>query len=1253
MSNGARTARGRFQAALLCLPLLASCADTPPEAPPHRKRGTVGEEVFRVFCKRYSAQAFPDDLDGVAFNPACEGSGPIPEGRNDPHFSALIERRSKIVKALDEILQSKEGEKELHEDELRTFLGSLIPLYDPPSLMPESTRALANVLGRVLDDKDETGKKALDVLARTTGRVGYRPLKQALGVVRPLLEYPGLDDFIQSSLQLVAKGGKAEKEYDAVIHGLSLELATYEDTPLAPDSTLILTRDLMFNDLTETLKADLVGNPLQLVRRDDRGVAVPLREPGAPLPAPFIDEDGDDRADIDGFGRLRSMPGGPAQIPAPFAVRNEAPTERDSVTGLAKNVWDGSNKPLFNHADMNATLLASLLREQINLIKVHKGDRTTFEKMGRGAPALLGLTGQRVREYGKAKIAFEGPDPATAPILDLVHAFSSIAGKPETKKALEVIRQTMERPELEPATAQLIQTLLNIKARADMHPEAQLVGKDGPGTPSRFWDDMIDVARRMVVPITYKAKNGTMQTGVRAGLIEAVMRSILDEDEPGDEPGPPMKPDPNDPSQSIPDQWNPPCEGVCAPAQGKLLANWLRHRDVVTYPNSPSQDFADINGRAKSTECKEPGKAYCVEVDRSMPDHGFNRSIFQRVLGMVYGLNGQTQMNKDGARISDPLPLPLDLNPFDGVQNSWKPGELFTVPDMVEVHILAVLNKSHIGLKDGLISTVSGLCNILGITAFNGLACIGATQEKNSGILGFDDTPSPESLARFVFNEPNAFVSGISDPVTVKGGAPIRVWEPLALYPMEVIDPEAKPLGAPDHPGLTFIQAGRSLMKAFNEHEIRDTTADPKDYPLGALGDHFLFGDLLSTLHMHWSSRSSDNCFGPPQNTETCTQSLDPNAPFYNYQSDLRSYEPLIAEAMDDERLLEVLYDATKALKSIQVDGEDGITILAKFVELLIRPMDGLTYRDGRTTALTNLGDEVGYVSPLYLLLDALNAIDKSFAAPEHKDRLATWREARSEFVDTVLAIDEDANGNKRMADRLGRAVSIHMIKFAQDRIAAHEAAGDLDEWTASFVPRLIDVLDRPVVGAVLKLLDKTWEDKKAGAEFAKLTKYLFEEEGPGFAVSLLASGDLLQLLDDVTAIAPLLDLAAEAVAPGVTNSVDVTGKEFLIDGGLARKMVELQAAIIDIDTKRPSTTAKLLRNLVNDMGDGYTPLETLLDAIAEIERVDPKKPSDAPLDRADLEAVLTSVHHFMTDEEHGLERLYAVIEHRKREVGE
>jgi hypothetical protein len=1226
MSKRAQVGRGGV--ALLCFGLLSSCANEPEEPVERRPRGSTGEEVFRVFCKRAATAAFPEDLEGTQFNAACEGKGESP--RSNPHFDALLARRTVLVEALDIALGGDPAlAKELvpapfMEDELHDFMGSLVPLYDPPALAPSTTRSIAQVPGRLLDDKDATGKKALDVLARTTGRKGYRPLSQALGVIRPVLEYPHLDDFVASSIALTAKGGKAEKEFDALIHALSLELATYDPTPLAPDSTLTLARNLLLSDLWEHIPEERpAADPLLLVKRDGRGVAVPFKSG-----EPFTDLDGDTQPDIDGFGRLR-LSDGKALAPAPFKVRGERNVERDNYDA-ALNTWSeetdesGQKLPLFSNIDIDKTMLAGMAREQTRLLVTKQpGDRTTVDKLTRGMPALLGKTVKRKLKYGKADIEWDGPDLASAPIAQLVHAVGTVVAKPEFAKVLAVLEDQLKNHEAE--SAELIDVLLRIDARADAHPEAVIIGANGePGGPSQFWDDMIAIGERMTVP-------------ERRGLIEDLMRSLLDTDEPGDEPPLPNK------ANGVPDETNPPCAGVCAPAQGVMLANWMRYRDHVVYPGT------DINATARSQMACE-GKPYCDPVDYTQRDVGWNRSIFQRVLAMVHSLNGQSQCNKDGAKLKgDVLGADWPLLPGD----TYAPCELFNVPDMVEVHILATLNKSQIKILDGQLKTLSNVGCLVA-----GLGCLGVTQEEKSGIKGFDDTPSPESLARFVFafgahTDPakNEFITNMSGPALTLDGVEIDKWEADALFPMEVVDPDAKPLDQPNHPGLNFLQAGRSLMKAFEEHEIRGNPG-PED-KVGPLIDAkgYLFGDLMSTLHMHWAARSEEPCNGPPQ--ETCTQSFDPSAPFYSHQSNLRSYEPLIAEIMGEERLLEVLYRSTKALSETKIGSEDGITIMASFVELLLRPDPALAYRDGRATARTNLGEDVGYVSPMYLLLDGLKAIDDSFATDEHKARLATWKEARSQLIDALMTIEMGEDGKLRMEDRIGRAVSLKVLRFLQDRIAAHRDAGDLEEWAATLDDRLVEQLDRPLIGAALKFMDRAWEDEKAGAELARLTKYLVEE-GPGLSASLLAAGDLLQLLDDAVSIAPLLDLVAEAVAPGVTDSVDVSGKPFSAADGIARRATEMQHAVSLIDTKRPSTTAKLMRNLVSDsMSDGSTPLEVILDVIAEVERADPSVPAEQPLDRKDLVSVLGTVHKFLSDEEHGLERLYNVIVNRKLDPGE
>ncbi len=1154
---------------------LAACAEAPGgEVPTRRERLSVGGEVFRVFCRRMAADAFPDDLEGTEFNATCEGSGAPP--RPNARLQALVEHRAKIVKSLDRVLGDEAAQTQgevralLEQDELRSFLRATLPLYDPPAArLPELTRSLVRVLDRLVDEKDPLGQAALDVFSRITGRVGYRPLTLALGVARPLLEYPRLDQFTRSSLNLVAGGGSAAKQLDALVSGLAVELATADDSPPEKDSTLVLARGLLMSALAD-LEPDPKQAPLWLVLRDPRGIALPELLKGK-LPGPFADLDSDLRADIDGFGRLVAKAGGPASIPTPFAIASESAVQRDAA-GRALNMWAGEEALLYQHLDVQQSMLAGLAREQRLLLTPKKaGDHTAVDKLARGLPAVLGAWQERKVSYGKTAVAFNGP--SLDPTLDLAHAVGSVAAEPEIEKALQVLEASLRDHEAE--SAAFIGALLDIDRRADLHPEAVLTGIGGPGKPHELWDDLIKIGVRITQ---------------RPGLLEALMRSFLD---------------------------------PRAPGQGPLIGNWMRHRDVVSYPNAPSTNPADINGRAV--------RAYTELVDRSKPDIGLNRSLFQRTAAMVHGLHGQRHCNKQNARLRIHLgPLPLTL-PLAG--SGYAPCALFEVSDLVETHIQSVLDRAHIPLKPGDLNALGGLCPVVDAT------CLGKTQEKESGIVGFDDTPTPEALARFVFAPPNDFLKGITDPVMTLDGVKIVDWEPNGLFPMEVVDPTAKPYGQPNHPGLNFYQAGYPLFQAFDDHERRDG-ADK-------LRDGYLFGDLLSTLHMHWASRSTEDCSGPP--AETCTQSLDKQRPFYSHQTNLVSYEPLIAEALIDVDLMARLHEITKALAEIKIGGEDGITIMARLVTLLLTPDPDLRYRDGRTSALTNGGTKLGYVSPLYLLLDGLKRIDTSFATQEHAHRLAAWHEGRGELVDLMFGTEEK-DGAKRMKDRIGRAITLRMLGFLQDRIRSHREAGDLVEWGASFAPRTKSTLEKPWVAGAIGLFDRTYEDAAAADEFARLAKYLFEEEGEGFSTSLLASADLLQLLDDSASLTPLLHVAAEAIAPGVVEAV-AKGGTFKVSAGLARSFVEFQNAISDLDKGTPSTSAKLMRNLVApSMEDGRTPLETLLDVVSEIQRMDPSGPLDAPLERADFRSIAQGLRDFLADQDRGLERFYRVVQNRTLE---
>ncbi len=72
------------------------------------------------------------------------------------------------------------------------------------------------------------------------------------------------------------------------------------------------------------------------------------------------------------------------------------------------------------------------------------------------------------------------------------------------------------------------------------------------------------------------------------------------------------------------------------------------------------------------------------------------------------------------------------------------------------------------------------------------------------------------------------------------------------------------------------------------------------------------------------------------------------------------------------------------------------------------------------------------------------------------------------------------------------------------------------------------------------------------------------------------------------------------------------------------------------------------LSNLVTlpESGRGETPLETILDVVAEVNRVDPGLGTSLRSD--DHRAVLTTAHEFLTDQDRGLERIYNVIQSRE-----
>lgn len=1203
------------QALIVCVGLMASaCAKDVWTYPGSREaEPTVGGDVYRVFCKRTAKAEFPKEMTGLPFDAACNGGGVEalePKYQDNKRFEAILARRDTIVKTINRVLGDDEAMVEkiitiLKPDEITDFLKQLLPLYDGEDpVLPGSTRAIAASIFPLTEPaKGDTGDKALNALAGITGRTGYRKLDLALGLIKVVLTYPGLDDLSETGMKFLARGGKGEVELDEIAQGLALEMASYDDSPLAPDSTLRIARDFMLSpiyDLEKDANELPVGGPIYVTKRDSRGVALPLLEGGA-LPSVFeadgTDEAGNPIAAIDSSGKFK---GG---APPPYKVLGEKGVDRDDM----ERALNGGQQ-LYQDFDANLTMVGAFLHEDARLSTPYPGDkdRTPFEKIGRGLPALFGLSNKHTVKYGKTSVTFDGPDPATGAIHDLVHGLGGLLKHPEeTRRLLEALRIGMRDHEHE--MTQLVDVMLQMNelGKQDAYKDAVLLGEtDGtPGGAHRFWDDLIGVAERM---------------SRRKGMLEAVIRMITQD---------------------------------ATIQQDQIFATWMTFKDVAKYPGAdmqPGDTANDLYTDEQETQLNGVATiTYKTEVDRGAPDIGENRSVWQRTMSLIHHLRNKKMCNKDGSKLHllknlGGITLPLIGN---GANGGYKPCELFEIPDMVRIYSQAALGTAAITLKPD-IAVLGGLN--------------GAIQEDETQITGFNDHPTAASLHRFLFAPPNQFSKGLITPPTSSDGGEIAALEPYALFAMEVKHANAG--------GLSFLEAGKPLMEAFEKTENVKTMPDMTCFLPGCetytLPDQYMFAELLNVFHMHWGARSDEPCEpngkvdfkNPAKGWNTCTQHLDPAGKYFSYQTNIRSYEPLLAKVFGELKFIRSLNIASKALDKVTVDGKKGLTILAEFVEAIIKPDPELTYRDGTATAKNNVGVEVGYVSPLYLLLDGLKRIDQNFAAlPNGAEAQKDWHQARSDVVDLFLTINKDDPAHMRLADRVGHKVFLRTLTFLQERIKAHQDAKDVSEWAAGLSERSEIFFDTPLIAGLVHLIDKSWDEPAAGRELMRLIVYLVsQEKNPeGYRSTLVAASDLFQLLEDTKRIAPILQLSAEAVAPGVSNAVNKGMGKADANASVLRKGVELLNQVMKLHTQRPTTLSKVLKNLVADTTEGKTPLETLLDMVSEIERLKPEVKPEVSLNRDDFQNVAKSAHEFMTNKGHGIERLYDVVKHRNVKLAE
>lgn len=1293
-----------------------------------RQKGSVGAELYRVVCKRLAAQAFPNDLTGERFEAPCASgdatsvaaiaNGVEHDARNLPRLQALLERRALLVPALDSVFESDTFE----QGELRGFLLELLPFYDPPeALMQDVTATTAELLGDLITSEVQMSAEAMEALGRVAQRDGYRPLRLALGLARPVLAYPGLDSLVDSTLEAFApETGSARAEWEALLEAATFDLATAEVSEDSEAGTLAVARQLLFAEAD----AFSAGGPLYTARRDRRGYALGALDVVGP---PFLDEDGDGLADLDELGRFRTtlLDGQPAEPPfttLAAQLAGIAQGERDAAGRALNPVAPG--ELLYRYLDVDRTLIAGVTRDLGPLLLPSEDgglDTAAIHNFSYGLSAVLGEWGERTAEVGGRTITYNGPDTNTGPAFDLVWALGSLLPFEQSDQLLQVLEILVRDHESE--VAALMDAGLFINERADAYPDAAWA------TPHEFWDDLLAWNQRvlqrpgmleaMVRAFTTEeaALSGPLlgnfmryrdRVTYRQGKLEELSAQNIDMTQVIGNLGSDSV---SDAVQAHRTNVNFPCEqpprGLfggsvgdegCVP-QAELPAD--HHRGIRTCPDeAPSEgaSCADMSGyglcsydtgscvcdcegglcrgdASPTWRCGLPAtRGYAEWVDRSQPDLRFgadgvtNQSLFQRTASLVHDLHGPAKLcNKGGAAMKIYDPAGSNNEFLFGIGGLILPSnigecELLEEDEIVQFFTHAILGKAELELQTGgTLQLVLNIANFFGIT-------VSQLMERQTQLRGmFVERPTPQAVARLVFSPFNSFQADLLELPTTRDRLDIVDYHRDTIFAWEVPDPLA---------GVSYYQALTPLLTAMDENELRD--AD------GNLLDGYLFGDLITLLHNHWSSPHADPAGGEMQTAcledngdlpdSVCV--LDPNQPHNAFRSNGMSYEELVAEALIDAQLLSRVRDLLLALQSIQLeDGSDGITVLVRAAEDLLDPArscDGdcaanpLRKRSGQTGTTTNTGKPVDALSPAYLLFDALNGIDARFEG-EMEARLAPWRQARSQMVDQLLDAERVGQDEWRMKNPRTKQVLLAVIPFLRERLAVYRtqqdeclAAGGTDcrqlrDWTEGLSGRMATSLGQPISAAALRLLDRFYETPEdPGAELLRLAHWLTEGQSAerAFDTTLLATADLLQILDDDRNTVPIMRFLSTAIAPNAHEAAADNTLALELNDGALEKTLRLIRQIKKVDPGNdatPSTLTKLLRLLAAEHGtNGESPLEIILDAIGEVNRAAPALDEGEPLSVQDLRSVLSQSKDFLSDERHGLERLYDVLQSRR-----
>jgi hypothetical protein len=653
----------RAALALAAVGTVASChtIDTTRQAP---RKATLGDDVYGVFCDRIGATVFSEDLSGASYAAVChydsEGkygdkvdSAALPppndanattaRRRSVAKMDAMVRRRSELIRAVNAVFPDGEivdptvstGAKIRLHDALFDFTQKLVPLYEAnpyekagAPLLPSSTRAIARLFG-ALGESDEARK----ALTRMWGRQGYRPFNVALGAIRPVLTYPGLREMTKATLAVLGPDGVGAPELQQLLTVAKRELLTSKPVvaqlsrfsidpatvqPNRPRAAIEVAASFLLTEHNAFVES--AADPHRfLALRDHRGFVDTVFQP------PFVDQNGDGFADVDGFGRFVGSTGKPLTIAPPFVLPASGITDVDAfgrpTSSLAR----------FQYIDTSRTVAGAVGRHLIPLVDATeagsgadawKSEHETLMYALAGASVLYGDREDAEYDYATETIQKKGAACAdcvpyrrfkgeASVIPELLHAAGQLFADRDSDAILASLLDLIENHE--DVVARLMGAALEIRAIAAQHDELAAQGQEATAaTPyaTPIWDEM----GALVADITAK------HPGLLTHLLEALATAT-----------------------TVSQQGS-------SKHLGETIASFMEHRDELTY------DPFNLNGPAVNLTVGAPATDDPTSpVDQTKAKIGKNRSCMQRSFQLIHDADGGAACNKEGAKVKASL----------------------------------------------------------------------------------------------------------------------------------------------------------------------------------------------------------------------------------------------------------------------------------------------------------------------------------------------------------------------------------------------------------------------------------------------------------------------------------------------------------------------------------------------------------------------------------------------------------------------